>query len=167
MNIILCTDASIVLGDIATWACYIDIDGKVIKQTGALKSGAKDSTTAEMAAVVNGLHLIKKELGDLSQTKTINIYTDNAIVVHIIRDLPSAKRKIIKNKDRMDHITKAQEYIKYFDGCYAKHVKGHSLRVTRAEDCKNRIIFMNHWCDVACNGLAKVIQAEQLIEKYT
>lgn len=127
------------------WAVWITTDAKRIKEWGTFRQPVADSNMAEMMAIINGIHIIKRRL---PKPRILVVNTDSLFCRNVInRQWVSANPELA---------TMARRLIlecRYFPKVYAKEIRGHTTINTPRHA-------VNRWCDAyARRGMRGLVDA--------
>lgn len=151
-TITVCTDAghkNLNKESLAVWATYIRTPSKTIHSSGIITQHVKGSSHAELYAIANALHIVKRTY-DLSKYKLI-VYSDSlyALKNHLDGTLTKQKedRAEVYDKYIKPYIEKAAEY-------EARHVKAHLDKEKWGPNPAR--FFMQDWCDQEVHRLMRI-----------
>jgi ribonuclease HI len=148
MIITLFADASFdATRKIGTWAAWAKCDGATMRAGGVFKTPIDNSTTAELGAIANGLHLAIAEF-DPSAGALVVIESDNITALALASgDTQIVKPKTVRRMGRQIHAMR--DSIAAIVGARrlrvrTKHVRGHR----GVGDPRSAV---NTWCDRMCH----------------
>jgi ribonuclease HI len=126
------TDAGLKNDGSAAFACWIRSESYLIKAAGPLTSKPKNSNEAELAAILNALHIVSKD-EYLRTADIIVVNCDNKQALKVLRD------RRINGYEKYSAFYKTL-LTKISCPIYYKHVKGHTKGRQPRE-------WVNNWCD--------------------
>jgi len=142
MYITINTDAAIDANGVGYYAYWIKGDNHIEKKAGQLKTKPRDSTEAEMMAIVNALHAAIKNR-EFFKTDIVVFNTDSTGAIHAFEHRKNINTKYSGVRQEFDRTTSSlKQTIKF------KHVKGHTKGNTPREH-------INNWCDEAMSQLSR------------
>jgi len=131
----LFTDAGYCHNTLAgSWAAWAKCDDNTMRKAGALKGSLRDSTEAEIQAILNGVFCLKKFFQPPAKSFVI-LQTDSQ---HAILHLSQRQRSQIFEHYRLKFVEAMQDLRWEF-----RHVQGH-------QGTKTPRHAVNTWCDEQC-----------------
>lgn len=147
MTVTVNTDASVRLGGFGGWAFWIVSEKGKIQSSGPINRRVHDSTCAELAAIANALHAIKKHKWPFRLEK-VYIKTDSKNAITALQNAirHSCGEEMAPYVEAVFFLmmeicikegVKPKNYKTLFD---FRHVKAHTSN-------KNSRSYVNNWCD--------------------
>jgi len=156
-EIIIATDISCDSSNcIATWACYIQYSGGVIKETGQFKKFVNNTPLLEMLALINALVIAKHNISYWRDSKVIAYNEiDNVFALSLTKAGNLKKKSINRSNIIIDIALPLLDEVKKYE---IKKIKAHFSDWETSEDPTKYEI--NRWCDTESRNLLRCIRTK-------
>ena len=133
------------------WAAWAKANGRTIRYSGALKDKVPDIAEAELAAIANGLHIVKAQFGPPAGSRII-VASDSMEAITSLqrRNHPRITCRQITNY--IHALSREQDWT-----LDIRHVQGHKGN-------KSPRHAVNTWCDKECRRLMGLLLASSKTE---